>query len=118
MNQEKIGKYISDLRKENDMTQEQLAEKMGVTDKSISRWENGKTDIEEKCMPVRCASLGCRKTRSFAMSDTITLNVPSAFVISSRAVAVCNDIRKINNKIMLKIPLKSSGIFLCTFLII
>lgn len=61
-----------------------------------------KTDIEEKCMPVRCASLGCRKTRSFAMSDTITLNVPSAFVISSRAVAVCNDIRKINNKIMLK----------------
>lgn len=43
MNQEKIGKYISDLRKENDMTQEQLAEKMGVTDKSISRWENGNT---------------------------------------------------------------------------
>lgn len=43
MNQEKIGKYISDLRKENNMTQEQLAEKMGVTDKSISRWENGNT---------------------------------------------------------------------------
>lgn len=61
-----------------------------------------KTDIEEKCMPVRCASLGCRKTRSFAMSDTISLNVPSAFVLSSKAVAVCNDIRKINNKIMLK----------------
>lgn len=61
-----------------------------------------KTDIEEKCVPVRCASLGCRKSRSFAMSDTITLNVPSAFVLSSRAVAVCNDIRKINNKIMLK----------------
>lgn len=43
MNQEKIGKYISELRKENNMTQEQLAEKMGVTDKSISRWENGNT---------------------------------------------------------------------------
>lgn len=43
MNQEKIGKFISELRKENNMTQEQLAEKMGVTDKSISRWENGKT---------------------------------------------------------------------------
>ncbi len=43
MNQEKIGKFISELRKEKNMTQEQLAEKMGVTDKSISRWENGKT---------------------------------------------------------------------------
>ena len=43
MEQEKIGKFISALRKEKGMTQEQLAEKMGVTDKSISRWENGKT---------------------------------------------------------------------------
>ena len=43
MNQEKMGKFISELRKEKNLTQEQLAEKMGVTDKSISRWENGKT---------------------------------------------------------------------------
>lgn len=43
MDQEKIGKFISELRKEKNLTQEQLAEKMGVTDKSISRWENGKT---------------------------------------------------------------------------
>ena len=43
MNQEKIGKFISELRKERNMTQEQLAEKIGVTAKSISRWENGKT---------------------------------------------------------------------------
>ena len=43
MNQEKIGKFIAELRKEQNMTQEQLAEKMGVTNKSISRWENGKT---------------------------------------------------------------------------
>ena len=43
MNQEKIGKFISELRKEKSMTQEQLAEKIGVTGKSISRWENGNT---------------------------------------------------------------------------
>ena len=43
MNQVEIGKYISELRKEKNMTQEQLAEKMGVTNKSISRWENGNT---------------------------------------------------------------------------
>lgn len=43
MNQEKIGKFISELRKEKNMTQEELAEKLDVTNKSISRWENGKT---------------------------------------------------------------------------
>lgn len=43
MNQEKIGKFISERRKEKNITQEQLANKLGVTSKSISRWENGKT---------------------------------------------------------------------------
>ena len=43
MDQEQIGKFISELRKEKNMTQEELANVMGVTDKSISRWENGKT---------------------------------------------------------------------------
>ena len=41
MNQEKIGKFIAKLRKEKKLTQEQLAEKLGVTAKSVSRWENG-----------------------------------------------------------------------------
>ena len=45
MNQEKIGKFIAELRKNKKMTQQDLAEKLGTTDKSISRWENG------KCMP-------------------------------------------------------------------
>ena len=43
MNQEKIGKFIAKCRKEKKLTQEQLAEKLGVTSKSISRWENGRT---------------------------------------------------------------------------
>lgn len=41
MNVEKIGKYIADNRKKKKLTQEQLAEKLGVTAKTISRWENG-----------------------------------------------------------------------------
>ena len=42
MNQEKIGKFIADKRKERNLTQEQLAEKLGVTNRAISNWENGK----------------------------------------------------------------------------
>lgn len=41
MNQIKIGKFIAALRKEKGMTQEQLGEKLGVTNKTVSRWENG-----------------------------------------------------------------------------
>ena len=41
MDQIKIGKFILNCRKEKSLTQEQLAEKLGVTSKSISRWENG-----------------------------------------------------------------------------
>ena len=43
MNQEKIGKFIAKCRKDKNLTQEELAEKLGITNKSISRWENGKT---------------------------------------------------------------------------
>ena len=45
MNQTAIGSYISRKRREKNLTQEQLAEKLGVSNKTISKWENG------KCMP-------------------------------------------------------------------
>jgi len=42
MNQEKIGKFIKTLRTEKKMTQQELANKIGVTDRAISKWENGR----------------------------------------------------------------------------
>lgn len=45
MEQQNIGKFICAKRKEKNLTQEQLAEKLGVSNKTISKWENG------KCMP-------------------------------------------------------------------
>jgi len=42
MDQEKIGKFIALLRKEQNMTQVELAEKLGITDRAISKWENGR----------------------------------------------------------------------------
>lgn len=41
MNYEKIGEFISKKRKEKNMTQKELANKIGVTDKAISKWERG-----------------------------------------------------------------------------
>ena len=45
MNQQATGKFIAQKRKEKNLTQEQLAGKMGVSNKTISKWETG------KCMP-------------------------------------------------------------------
>lgn len=45
MNQQVTGKFIAQKRKEKNLTQEQLAEKLGVSNKTISKWETG------KCMP-------------------------------------------------------------------
>lgn len=41
MNQEKIGKFIAEKRKENKLTQEQLAEKLNISKNAVSKWERG-----------------------------------------------------------------------------
>lgn len=57
MNQEKIGLFIAKCRKEKNMTQEELAEKLGVSNKSISRWENGKTMMDISLFEPLCNEL-------------------------------------------------------------
>lgn len=46
MNQERIGKFISLCRNKKNLTQSELANKLGITDKAISKWENG------RCLPA------------------------------------------------------------------
>lgn len=58
MNQEKIGKFIKTLRKEKKLTQSELATKLGVTDKSISNWENGKNMPDLSLFKPLCEILG------------------------------------------------------------
>ena len=41
MNQIKIGKFIAQRRKEKNMTQAELAEKLNITDRAVSKWETG-----------------------------------------------------------------------------
>lgn len=57
MNQEKIGLFIAKCRREKNMTQEDLAEKLGVSNKSINRWENGKTMMDISLFEPLCNEL-------------------------------------------------------------
>jgi len=58
MDQIKIGKFIAERRKLNAMTQMQLAEKMGVSDRAVSKWERGKSMPDSSIMLELCAVLG------------------------------------------------------------
>ena len=58
MNQEKIGKFIAECRKEKKLTQEKLAEILGVTEKSISNWENGRNMPDLTLFKPLCEALG------------------------------------------------------------
>ena len=57
MNQEKIGKFIAQCRKEKNMTQQDLSEKLGVSSKTVSNWENGRNMPDLSLFKPLCEEL-------------------------------------------------------------
>lgn len=58
MDQAKIGKFIADCRKERGLTQAQLAEKVGVSDRAVSKWETGRSMPDAAIMLEVCEAIG------------------------------------------------------------
>ena len=58
MDQLKIGRFIADCRKQASLTQMQLAEKLGITDKAVSKWERGVAMPDTSIMLELCDILG------------------------------------------------------------
>ena len=58
MDQLKIGKFIAECRKQKGLTQMQLSEKLGITDKAISKWERGISMPDASIMLEVCDILG------------------------------------------------------------
>lgn len=58
MNQAEIGKFIAACRREKDLTQVQLAEKLGITDRAVSKWETGKSLPDSSIMLELSGILG------------------------------------------------------------
>lgn len=54
MDQIKIGKFIAERRRENNLTQAQLAEMLNITDRAVSKWENGKSMPDSSIMLELC----------------------------------------------------------------
>ena len=57
MDQIKIGRFIAQCRKSKGLTQMQLAERLGVTDRAVSKWENGRAMPDSSIMLELCEQL-------------------------------------------------------------
>lgn len=58
MDQTKIGKFIAECRKKKKLTQMELAEKLNITDRAVSKWENGRAMPDSSIMLELCNLLG------------------------------------------------------------
>ena len=65
MNQEKIGNFIAEKRKEHNLTQKQLAEKLMISDKAVSKWENG------RCLPDVSVMLDLCQVLNITVNDLL-----------------------------------------------
>lgn len=99
MDQVRVGKYIASLRKQASLTQEELGEKLGVTNKTVSRWENGNymPDIEMLQLLSKVFEVGINDLlagekiadgdfRQKAEENIIEVAISSAFSFEDRKV--------------------------------
>ena len=84
MDQIKIGKFIAERRKKANLTQMQLAEKLNITDRAISKWENG------KAMPDSSIMLDLCNVLSISVND----------LLSGEVVTVENYNKELENKLI------------------
>lgn len=73
MNQAKIGRFIAECRKKNNLTQMQLAEKLNITDRAVSKWETGKTMPDSSIMLQLCEILKI-SVNDLLCGESVTMN--------------------------------------------
>ena len=93
MDQIKIGKFIAECRKSVNLTQIQLAEKLGITDRAISKWETGKAMPDSSIMLELC--------------EILKINVND--LLSGEVISVENYNKEIENKLIEMIKQKEEA---------
>lgn len=114
MNQEKIGKFIAESRKNKKMTQTELAEKLGVTNRSVSNWENGKNMPDLSLFQMLCDVLDI--TVNELLSGKRIIN-PNEYQKKSDE-NIINTINYTNKKIKFGYRISLIAIFICFLLFV
>jgi transcriptional regulator with XRE-family HTH domain len=100
MDLNKIGKFIADLRKQKNLTQEQLAEKLNITDRAVSKWERGLSLPDASIMLSVCNILDINvnellsgemidKNDSKETTDKLLLEMARRDEIKNKKLMVC-----------------------------
>lgn len=96
MNQLKIGQFIAQQRKEQNMTQTKLAEKVGVTNKSVSKWECGKSMPDYSVVEVLCRELNI--TVSELLNGEKNSEANSGAVSNAQAMRIIKRLQALENQ--------------------
>lgn len=91
MNQIKIGNYISKKRKEKNITQQELAEQLNVSNKTVSKWECGKSLPDYSVVEALCSALDISTSELFSGVDNSQLN-------ESKMIDMLERIQKLENQ--------------------
>lgn len=88
MDQDKIGKFIKDMRKKEGLTQEQFASKYGVTYQAVSKWENGKNIPDITILKQMCKEYKVDINNLLDATENITNKNKKIIFISLLVIAV------------------------------
>ena len=97
MDQIAIGKFIFKKRKEHNFTQEQLAERLGVSNKTISKWETGKCMPDYSMIEPLCQELNTTAAQLFDGEDEKSTHTDSQQIL--KMIKETQDLK--NKKLML-----------------
>lgn len=115
MDQVKIGKFIAELRKSKNMTQEQLGEKLGVSFKTISKWENGRGMPELSTLKPLSEELGVSINEIFAGEKLKESEIEKQSEKNILDILNISNIKDRKNKILLIIILALLAIIIIIF---
>ena len=85
MDQAKIGRFIAECRKKSNLTQMQLAEKLSITDRAVSKWETGKTMPDTSIMLELCDIL-CISVNELLSGENISVKVSTGPAQSKKGI--------------------------------
>ena len=98
MDQNKIGEFISKCRKEHNMTQMQFAEKLGVTNKAVSKWETGKCLPDAALFDDICILLNITLNEFFAGERIAPENIEKKS--EENLIGIASELQKKDHKIV------------------
>ena len=113
--QVKIGAFLADVRKENGLTQAALAEKLGVSNRSVSRWETGKTMPDYALLSPLCEALGISINELFAAERIPPPSVPHYDANVLRILKEYHRMKR-NTRIVLISLLAFAGVLVALFI--